>query len=139
MAKESKKKPENYAIIIYWTTLLTLTITNIFAAVAITFLAIFTTTAVFNLFLTAIAILFGYVFSLLITKIENLSTHHHLAAIILVPSFSIISILATSSSAPKIAKAFGIATSFEPETAAITYAIAFTAPYLITLYLKERH
>ena len=139
MAKKNRKKPENYDTIIYWTTLLILTITNTFAAITITFLAIFTTTTVFNLFLTAIAILFGYVFSLLITRIENLSTHHHLAAITLIPTFSIISILAISSSAPKIAKALGTATSFEPETAAIIYAIAFTAPYIITLCLKEKN
>ncbi len=129
------KKYKNYTTetnrILYWMSLLVLTISNfVISIVLIPFLL-----TINNYFLYIIIILlgiiFGSLFELLIEDIEHLNKKHHAIALIFIPAIAIINIFVTVNIANNINQFLKFNIIHEPIIISAIYVISFLTPYII--------
>lgn len=123
--------------IVYWTTLLILFMANLFMTMAIIPFLLLAFSFDFFLILAALAIFSGYVFTHLVSRIENLDRRHHLLAVFSIPVFAIINLIIVSSSLEGMTSLLGIASKKEPVTVSIVYAAFFLLPYIISMARKR--
>ncbi len=128
----------NLDTIHYWTTLLVLVTANIFSAIVFIPLMLLTSNLQFYLIIAILAILFGHVFSMLITKIENIELHHHAMAVIFIPLFSVVILIVTSNSMTGIASLLGLEQNKDPIMVSLFYIAFFLLPHAINLVRKIR-
>lgn len=118
-------------LIVYWTTLLVLATANLFAAIMMAPLLLLAESVHIYLIIAIMAMLFGYVFSILVTRIENLDIHHHVLAVLLIPAFALISLIAISSSTEGIAALLGIESDKNPLVIRVFYTAFFVLPHIL--------
>ena len=131
------KSAKELDLILYWSTLLLLIMSNFFMTIVIIPFMLLASSFHFYLMIAMLGLVFGYVFSLLINNIENLSVHHHLIAVLFIPVFAVINLIIISTSIGSIASLFGIETRVEPLTVSIVYAVFFLVPYTISMINKK--
>ncbi len=124
-------------VVLYWTTILVLTLINLIVAIVIIPLLFFATSFQFYLFIILLGLLFGYVFSLLIGNIESIRPHYHLFAAMFIPLLAVINIVVIVTSADAIAASFGLELSKNPLHISIAYVASFIAPYFAYLARKR--
>ena len=116
-------------LVIYWTTLLVLVLVNLFATIVITPFLFFVSSLHFYLIIAIFGIFFGYVFNLLLTRIENLDTHHHMLAVLFIPALALINLIVITSSISSLAAVFGIESYKDPLLVSLFYILFFLLPY----------
>lgn len=136
-----KEKKVEYAKhgsnILYWMSLLVLTICNFFIAIILIPLLIFINQAQLYLIVVALGLVFGFFFNLLIHDIEHLERKHHLFAILFIPLVVIIDLFIVINISNNIATIFGISTKQSPLIVSCVYVLVFLIPYIFTRAKKE--
>ncbi|MBN2454786.1 hypothetical protein JXB11_04545 [Candidatus Woesearchaeota archaeon] len=125
-------------MILYWSTILFLTLMNVLIALVLTPFLFASETPQLYLMMVIFGLLFGYIFNLLITRIEFLERHHHFFAAIFIPLIAIITILTIISSIDHIASILNITISQDPKITVLVYGAAFMLPYTLGR-IKEIH
>ena len=131
--KRKRKPPfrhvSEFDLVVFCTTLLVLLAANFFVAILVIPLIFFASTVQSYLLLAAVGLAFGYVFESLISGIKGMRTHHHMVAILLIPAFAIVTLVAVSASMPQFATIFETEPAKDPVTLSIFYAVFFVMPY----------
>lgn len=117
--------------IVYWTTLLVLATANLFAAVVMIPLMLLASSLQFYLIIALIAMLFGYVFSMLIARIEHIGIQHHVMAVIFIPAVSLATLIVISNSTRGIAMLLNVESGKDPLIVSLFYTIFFLLPHLL--------
>lgn len=130
---KSAAPSQDLDLIFYWTTMLVLVLTNLFAAIAIIPFMLLAPSFNFYLMVALIALFFGYVFNMLVTRIENIDTHHHLFAILFIPIFALTNLIIISISIGTVASIIGIEATKDPVLISLFYIIFFLTPHAINL------
>jgi len=123
--------------LLYWTTLVILVVANFFMTVALIPFLFFTANFQFYLTLAVSGLFFGSVFSLLLSNISNLDTHHHIMAVFFIPIFSLINLIIITGSVNRMGLYLGIQTDKSPIAIGLFYVLFFIAPYTITQIRKR--
>jgi hypothetical protein len=123
--------------LIYWTTLLILVIANIAASIALMPLLLFSSSFNFYLMIALVAIFFGYIFNMLITRIENVDPHHHLFAAFFIPAFAVINMVIMSNSTAGIARIIGLQSEKDPLVTSSFYLLFFIFPHVLHIIRKK--
>ncbi len=79
-----------------------------------------------------LGVAFGSVFALLIRDIKGLKIHHHILALLFLPTLSVINLLVVVTLAAKAATMLKIPLAVDPIIIAIVYCCALLLPYLLT-------
>jgi hypothetical protein len=120
------------SLILYWSTILFLTLMNFMIALVLTPFLLATPTIQLYLIIALLGLFFGYIFNLLITRIEFLEKQHHFFAAFFIPFVAVITILTILSSVGSIAATLGLEITQDPEITLTLYAAAFIAPYVLS-------
>jgi hypothetical protein len=123
---------------LYWILLAVAIIKNLIIAIAlIPFLLILRGIALyFIVFLIGIS--FGFLFEILVRRLEDLETKHHIFLGILIPLSSILSFILVISFTNALIVSFGVEIFNKPMMVASVYSIAFLLPYIVyNLLLKK--
>lgn len=123
--------------LIYWVTLLVLVTSSMFSSIVLIPLLLLSSSFNFYLTIALIAIFFGYVFTVLITRLENLSVHHHIFAAFIIPAFSLINMVIISNSTAGVARILGLQTDKNPIIVSAFYLVFFIFPYAVHLIRKK--
>ena len=113
-------------------TLLTLVISTLVVSVVLVPLLLVMDPIPLYALLVLLGVTFGSVFALLIRDIEGLQVHHHVLALLFLPTISILALLVIITITSKAADILTIPLRISPITAALTYATALIIPYLVT-------
>jgi|WetSurMetagenome_2_1015567.scaffolds.fasta_scaffold387815_2 hypothetical protein len=136
-----KSEPEAHSraasSILYWSTILFLTLMNFI--VAIILVPFFLATPTLQLYLTIaiFGLLFGQLFNVLITRIEYLERHHHLFASIFIPLIAIVALLAVLSLSRSLASVLGVQITQNPRITILVYIASFILPYSTSRLLSK--
>ena len=130
------KKTTKIDLFVYWTALIISIIMNIIVSGAIIPLLFMIHGIALYIMIFIIALLFGWIFYLLIKDIENMETHHHIIAGLFIPAIALINIFIIVNITNRIIQTdmpqlLYIPLS-HPLQISIVYAIGFTIPYLIS-------
>ena len=124
--------------LIYWTTLLVLTLANFFAAIAITPFMFIAPSPYFYILVSFMALFFGFIFSMLVTRIENIDRHHHLLAAFFIPSLALFNLIVLAHSTTRFAEILGIKATKDLLLTGVIYIAFFMIPHSIHLAKKWR-
>lgn len=124
--------------VVYWTTLLVLTLANFFAAIAIVPFMFTASSLHFYLMVSIMALFFGFIFSTLVTRIENIDRHHHLLAVFFIPSLAIFNLVVLANSAARLAEILEIQATKNLLLMGVVYIAFFMLPHLIHLAKKRQ-
>ncbi|MBI4441628.1 hypothetical protein HY639_05655 [Candidatus Woesearchaeota archaeon] len=118
--------------VLYWMTLLILIIaTLVLSIVLIPLILVLEPVPLYTLVLL-LGVTFGAVFALLIRDIQGLRLHHHVLALLFLPTISLINLLVVFTIATKAAALLQIPLTADPVILAVVYAVALLLPYLLT-------
>jgi len=131
------KSVKELDLILYWSTVLVLIMANFFMAIVIIPFILLASNFHFYLIIALLGIVFGYVFSMLVNNIENLTPHHHLIAVLFIPVFAVINLIIISTSTGGIAALLGIESKAEPLSVSLLYVASFMLPYAVSLIKKK--
>lgn len=124
--------------ILYWSTILFLTLMNFFVAMVL--VPFFLAAPSFALYMSVaiFGLLFGQLFNLLMTKIEDLERHHHIFASTFIPLIGLASMLAALSSVESIASSLHITLTQNPKVTVLIYVAAFLLPNAVTRIIQRK-
>ena len=123
--------------IVYWSTLLLLLICNLVVSVVLIPFIIVLSGFKFYLLIIFFALIFGFLFNLLIMDIEHIEPGHHIFAIIFIPLLAVMNIFIMVSVSNKIAQILSILKYQDPFMPSFVYSFVFLLPYTISLAKKE--
>ena len=124
--------------LIYWTTLLVLTLANLFAAIAITPFMFIAPSLPFYILVSFIALFFGFIFSMLVTRLENIDRHHHILAAFFIPSLALFNLIVLAHSTARFAEILGIKTTKDLLLTGFVYIVFFMIPHSVHIAKKWR-
>lgn len=120
------------AEILYWMTVLIIIIaTLILSIILIPLILVLDPLPLYSLVLL-LGVTFGSVFALLIRDIRGLKIHHHILALLFLPSLSVINLLIVVTLATKAASVLAIPLAVDPIIIAVVYCCALLLPYFLT-------
>jgi len=132
-----ERKPEhiiykmNMNLVVYWTTLLVLTIANfLISIILIPFLLVIKPFFV-ELIVVSLGLILGLMFNHILRNIEHIEVKHHVAAAVFVPAVAIINIFVMVTIANAVAVRIKIPMQQNAVFVAIAYTVAFLLPYSI--------
>ncbi len=117
--------------IVYWSTLLTTIIGNIFLSLTLIPLLLFLTTPIIYFITLLLALLTGTIYTHLIDQINHLTDTHHLSAMIFIPVISIITIIGIVTLSNHLGTVWNLAQNHNPIPIAILFAISFLLPTIV--------
>ena len=124
--------------IIYWTSLVVLTICNFVVAVALVpFLLVVTTEALY-LIVFALGLVFGFLFNTLITDIEHLEKRHHVFAGFFIPMIGLLDLFIMVDVANYLSFVLRLNTIHSPLQVSLVYVLAFVIPYFSGIALRKK-
>jgi len=131
-----KTKTKKIDLFVYWTALIISVVMNIVVSGVIIPLLFMVQGLALYALVFIIALLFGWIFYLLIKDIENMEVHHHIIAGLFIPAIALVNVFVIVNLTNKIIqtnmpKLLYIQLS-HPLQISIVYAIGFTIPYLIS-------
>lgn len=126
------------AEILYWMTLLVIIISTLILSIILIPLILVLEPIPLYALVLLLGITFGSVFALLIRDIKGLKMHHHILALLFLPSLSIINLLVVVTLATKAAAMLTIPLAVDPIIIAVVYCCALLLPYLLTKNKKEK-
>ena len=118
--------------ILYWMTILIIIIaTLILSIILIPLMLVLDPVPLYSL-VFLLGVTFGSVFALLIRDIKGLKIHHHLLALLFLPSLSVINLLVVATLAAKAAAMLEVPLAGDPIIIAVVYCCALLLPYVVT-------
>lgn len=129
---------ESHNRLLYWTTILVLAICNFLISILIVPLLLVVNQPQVFVIIAMLGFFFGFVFNLLVTKIEHLEIKHHVFAAVFIPVISIINIFILVNLTNKLVSITKIGSSQNSLTISIIYVAAFMLPYLYGITIKPK-
>ncbi len=124
--------------LLYWTTLLVMTVCNMLIAVVLIPILLAVSGIFIIGFVALIGLVFGMIFNHLINDIEHLEARHHYFATLFIPSISIIDLFATVHVAKKLAYALKIPVNQDAASLSLAFVAMFLLPYIVARKSKKR-
>ena len=136
---EKTKYGHNLDLFVYWTALVVTLVGNIAVSFVLIPFLFMVEGFVLYVIIFVIAVMFGFVFNLLIKDIDNMEVHHHLIAGIFIPFIAIINVFIIVRFSNVLASqvAFLDIPKTDPLPVAIVYVVGFILPYLVSKFLKK--
>ncbi len=119
--------------VIYWSALVVLLVCNFVISVILVPFILVMSGLRFYLLVILFALIFGWLFNLIINDIEHIESKHHLFAIIILPVVGLINILITTNVSNYLAKMLMLPNYTNPTLPATLYAIVFLLPYIYSV------
>lgn len=123
--------------IIYWMTLLVLTVCNFLVTLALIPFILFLDPLQIYFTVGLLGLVFGLLFNMLVRDIEHLRVHHHMLAIIFIPIMALINFYVISSIVTRITEPLGLTKSVNPLLLGLVYAVIFLLPYITNAVFSE--
>ncbi|MFH1181643.1 MAG: hypothetical protein V1702_01675 [Candidatus Woesearchaeota archaeon] len=136
-SRSSTEHNRSASAVLYWSTILFLTMMNFFVALVLVPFSLAAPTFQLYLAVAIFGLLFGHLFNILITRIEFLERHHHLFASIFIPLIAIVALLIVLSAAESIAAVLGITVTQNPKITMVIYIAAFLTPNTLSRIMKH--
>ena len=125
--------------IVYWSTLLTTVVGNILLTLTLIPFLLFLTNPVIYVLTIIIAMLTGTIYAHLIDQINHLTQTHHIAAMTLLPTISLVTVIGIVTVSNHLASVWNIPQKHHPLPIAILFAISFLIPTIgRKLYYSNR-
>ena len=90
-----------------------------------------------DLIIIGIGLVFGMLFTFIITDIEYLTKKHHYIAVIMIPVIAIINFFLITRFANAFGQALNIGIRQDPYSISIIYVMAFIAPFILDRLLRK--
>lgn len=119
------------AEILYWATLLIILTANLLLSVVLIPLLLVLEAAPLYALLVLLGLASGTLFAQLVKSISGLHMHHHILALLFLPTIALLDILVISSISQKIGSVLQLQPTVSPILLALTYVIAMLLPYLV--------
>ena len=129
---------KNFHRLIYWFSLLVLTICNLLVAVFLVPFLLALQGSFIYVIVGVLGLIFGLLFNNVIQNIEHLEIQHHIFAAIFIPIIAVINIFIMVTATNKIAGILQLTLRLHPLMLSSVYVSLFLLPYVITL-LRTRN
>ncbi|MFC1754002.1 hypothetical protein ACFL96_11530 [Thermoproteota archaeon] len=118
--------------VVYWTTLLVLTIGNFLVSILLIPFLIAMQPYQLVIIVAVLGLVIGLLFDFIIKDIEHIERQHHVIAAIFIPALALINIFVMLSIAKSISLRLGLEMYESPILIAVVYVVAFLIPYTVT-------
>jgi hypothetical protein len=118
------------AIILFWLSILTLIVLNMFASVTIAIFQLAIATEHIFLIVASFGLLFGFFTHKLVSLIEHLELKHHFFAHVFVPTFAVSALIIISLATNRFSSNIGLTYSHNPLLVGLSYSLGFILPHV---------
>ena len=119
--------------LIYWFSLLILTVCNLLVAVFLVPFILVLQGAFVYIIIGVLGLIFGLLFNHVIQNIEHLELRHHVFAAIFIPLIAVINIFVMVTAANRISEILQLTIELNPLMLSSVYVSLFLIPYVISL------
>ena len=124
--------------VLYWTTLLVMTICNLIVALIVLPMLLALKGMFVILVIFVLGLIFGLIFNHLIRDITHLERRHHFFAAVFIPAMAVIDLFAAVNVANRIASLIQLPVHQDPFTITMMFVIGFMVPYVTAALGKRR-
>jgi hypothetical protein len=125
--------------IVYWTTLLVLTIANfLISLVLIPFLLVMKPYQL-GIIVGLLGFMFGLMFNLIVRDIEHIETKHHVAAAVFIPTLALINMFVMVSISNNLSTRLSLQIHENPWLISVIYVAAFLVPYIYSELIEAKN
>jgi hypothetical protein len=124
--------PKEMNKIVYWMSLLVLTISNFFIAIVLIPFLLALSALPLYLIVMLLGGIMGMIFNHLIKDIEHIEARHHLFAAFFIPLIGVVDLFIVVNLANKIAKVLLIKAHTDAMSVSLVFVASFLFPYIVT-------
>lgn len=137
-AHESQLFKREASKVLYWTTLLVMTICNFVVAIIVLPMLLVLNGLFILAVIFVIGLIFGMIFNHLVRDISHLERHHHFFAAVFIPALGIIDLVVSVNVANRLGQVIEISNQQDPFLISLVFVVGFMLPYVISGIKSQR-